>query len=87
MRAMGSANASLYVIDPVGLGVAPGPFFGGDSGFANETGGYAFVNTNDFRGAADRIWQESSSYYMLGVVRSAGPAHRATSAEVEGARC
>ena len=26
------------------------------------------MNSNDFRAAADRIWQESSSYYMLGVV-------------------
>ena len=68
MREMGSAYATLYVIDPAGIGVAPGPFFGGSSGFAHETGGHAFMNSNDFRAAANRIWQESSSYYMLGVV-------------------
>ena len=47
MRAMAAANASLYVIDPVGLRPARGLTYGGDSGFANQTGGYAFVNTND----------------------------------------
>jgi hypothetical protein len=68
MRAMGSANAALYVIDPAGIGAAPGAYFGGSSGFARETGGHAFMNTNDFRGAIDRIWQETSSHYLLGVV-------------------
>ena len=51
MRAMAAANASLYVIDPVGLRPAGGLSYGGDSGFANETGGYAFVNTNDLAAA------------------------------------
>src|SRR5688572_31340489 len=37
------------------------------SGFARETGGYAFLNTNDVRGAVDRIWRDASSYYLLGV--------------------
>jgi len=66
MRAMAAANASLYVIDPVGLRPARGfTTYGGDSGFANETGGYAFVNTNDVEGAAGRIVDEAGTYYVL----------------------
>jgi VWFA-related protein len=33
--------------------------------FAEETGGFAVVNTNGFAGAYDRIVQENSSYYVL----------------------
>ncbi len=33
--------------------------------FAEETGGFAAVNTNSFTGAFDRIVQENSSYYVL----------------------
>jgi VWFA-related protein len=65
MRAMAAANASLYVIDPVGLRPVQGFSHGGDSGFANETGGYAFVNTNDLAGAAAKIADESGTYYVL----------------------
>ena len=65
MRSMAAANVSLYVIDPVGLRPMPGYSFGGDSGFANETGGYAFLNTNDLRGAAERIFAEAGTYYVL----------------------
>ena len=65
MRSMAAANASLYVIDPVGLRPMAGNNYGGDSGFANETGGYAFVNTNDLRGAAERIFEEAGTYYVL----------------------
>ncbi|MEO8075503.1 MAG: VWA domain-containing protein [Acidobacteriota bacterium] len=66
MRAMASANASLYVIEPRGVGMTPGGY-GGSSGFAREAGGYAFVSTNDLAGAADRILREASSYYLIGV--------------------
>jgi VWFA-related protein len=65
MRSMAAANVSLYVIDPVGLRPMAGYSFGGDSGFANETGGYAFLNTNDLRGAAGRIFDEAGTYYVL----------------------
>jgi VWFA-related protein len=68
MRAMASTHMTLYVIDPVGLGVAPHGYFGGESGFARETGGHAFMNTNDLQGAVERIWRETGSYYLLGVV-------------------
>jgi VWFA-related protein len=33
---------------------------------ANETGGYAAINRNDFAGAFDRIVRENSTYYLLG---------------------
>ena len=33
--------------------------------FADETGGFAVVNTNGFANAFDRIVQENSSYYVL----------------------
>ena len=39
--------------------------YGGDSGFANETGGYAFINTNDSAAVARRIVAESGTYYLL----------------------
>lgn len=65
MRSMAAANASLYVIDPVGLRPLGGIAYGGDSGFANETGGYAFVNTNDAAAAAARIFEETGTYYIL----------------------
>ena len=65
MRSMAAANVSLYVIDPVGLRPIGGYSFGGDSGFANETGGYAFLSTNDLRGAAEQIFAEAGTYYVL----------------------
>jgi VWFA-related protein len=65
MRIMALANVNLYVIDPAGVGTTRAG--GGDSGFANETGGFAFLNTNDLNGAADRILRETASYYMIGV--------------------
>ena len=68
MRAMAATHTSLYVIDPAGMTTAPGPLFGGASGFARETGGHAFMNTNDVKGAVNRIWQEAGLYYLLGVV-------------------
>ena len=68
MRTMSAANASLYVIDPVGLRPIQGFSYGGDSGFANETGGYAFVNTNDLTGAAAKIADESGTYYVLRMI-------------------
>ena len=33
---------------------------------ANETGGFASINRNDFAGAFDRVVRENSTYYMLG---------------------
>ena len=65
MRAVAAANVTLYVIDAGGVGRTRLP--GGDTGFARETGGFAFLNTNDVRAAADQIMTEGSSYYILGI--------------------
>ena len=63
MREMSRTNSTFYVIDPGGVGSTR--VDGGDAGFARETGGMAFVNTNDLRGAAERIMRESASHYVL----------------------
>jgi hypothetical protein len=63
MRATALAHASVYVIDPSGVGMSRTA--GGSSGFAGETGGYAFTNTNDLTGAVDRILGEADSYYVV----------------------
>lgn len=68
MRAMAASNTALYVIDPAGVGTAPFPLQGGSGGFARETGGHAFMNTNDVTAAVTRIWREAGTYYMLRTV-------------------
>jgi len=65
MRAMAAANVALYVIDPTGVGGSRTT--GGESGFARETGGVAFTNTNNLTGVADRIMREAGSYYLIEV--------------------
>lgn len=65
MRATATAHASVYVVDPAGVGTTP--LMGGSSGFARETGGFAFLNTNDSSRAADRIFSELRTYYVLTV--------------------
>jgi VWFA-related protein len=65
MRAMALANVNLYVVDPGGVGMSR--VTGGASGFARETGGFAFANTNDFESAAERIMRDAGSYYRLQV--------------------
>ena len=65
MRATASGHVSLYVIDPAGVGTRP--VTGGSSGLARETGGYAFMNTNDVAGVGDRILRELGTYYVLSV--------------------
>ena len=64
VRSMAAADATLYVIDPAGVGRAPFAT-AGSSGFARETGGHAFTNTNDVTRAVERIMAESSTYYVL----------------------
>jgi hypothetical protein len=51
------------VVDPAGLGMSR--TFSGSSGFARETGGYTFANTNDVDGAAERIMREAGYYYVI----------------------
>jgi len=66
MRSMAATNTSLYVIDPAGVGVTRGSgAYGGASGFARESGGHAFLNTNDTEGVVERIWAEAGAYYVL----------------------
>ena len=65
MQAMAAANVALYVIDPSGVGGARTT--GGASGFARETGGLAFANTNNTSGVADQIMRELASYYLIEV--------------------
>ena len=65
MQAMALANVNLYVIDPQGLGNMRADT--GANGFARETGGFAFVGTNDLNSAVDRVLRESANYYLLGV--------------------
>ena len=65
IRAMASADVTFYVIDPAGVGAAPA--VAGSDGFAREAGGHSFINTNDLKGAADRILRELESYYEIRV--------------------
>ena len=65
MRALAFSNTAFYVIEPAGLGGMP--MLPNDAGFSRETGGTAFVNTNDFEGAVDRVLREAGSYYILEV--------------------
>ena len=41
---------------------------GGTTGFAGDTGGYTFLNTNDLNAAADRIIRDAGNYYLIRVV-------------------
>jgi VWFA-related protein len=65
MQAMALSNVNLYVIDPAGVTMARAD--SGGTGFARETGGLAFMATNDLNAAADRILRESANYYLVGV--------------------
>jgi VWFA-related protein len=63
IRSTARDAVSVYVIDPEGQ---TGQVEDYSQSFAAETGGAAWVNTNNFDGAIDRIWLESGSYYLLG---------------------
>jgi len=80
-RAANRANTTLYTLDPRGLVGMPDldetvdPVQWGDyirksqdslRVLADETGGFAIVNQNDFDKAIKRIDNESSDYYVLG---------------------
>ncbi len=71
IRDLSRADVSLDVIDAVGLrpfedGGGPGLLADDATGFARETGGRAFVNTNFFERSADELWQQEGHYYLLG---------------------
>jgi VWFA-related protein len=65
LRAMAAANVTLYVVDPGGVGMSP--VLGGGNGFARDTGGYAFTNSNDAFSAVERVMRETSTYYIVRV--------------------
>jgi VWFA-related protein len=62
MHETARANASVYLIDPTGL---TGTRYLPGTGLVTDTGGAAFVNSNDFNRAVDRIWAEAGHYYVL----------------------
>ena len=63
MRALAFAGASVYVVDPAGVGTARTGR--GDDGFARESGGRSFANTNDLAAAADQILREIDNHYVI----------------------
>jgi VWFA-related protein len=65
MRALSRTNSTFYAIDPAGLDNRRTD--SGDSGFARETGGAAFLNRNDLKEVANQILRESASHYSLRV--------------------
>jgi len=65
MRALSRTNSTFYAIDPAGLDNRR--VDGGNSGFARETGGLAFLNRNDLKDVAAQILRESASHYTLRV--------------------
>jgi VWFA-related protein len=84
-RAANRANATFYTIDPRGLSAGPDidvdvkvPEWNAylhdaqDSlrVIAEQTGGFAIVNTNDFSAGLRRIDNETSDYYVLGYYSS-----------------
>lgn len=93
------ANASLYTIDPRGLaGVTDAGQYVDQSEWrtyiqkttstlrylAEETGGFAIVNTNDFAAELKRVDAETSDYYVLGFYSSnPDPSRRVRTLEVK----
>src|SRR5205085_3083317 len=84
-RAANRANATFYTIDPRGLTAGPDMDQDVDPvewenhvrkeqdslrSLAEQTGGLAIVNTNDFDKALKRIDAETSDYYVLGYYSS-----------------
>jgi len=62
LNATARADASLYLIDPQGL---TGSVRINPDGLIAQTGGQAFDNSNEFKNAIDRVWEETGNYYRL----------------------
>lgn len=66
------ANVNIYGIDPVGL--IPESYFGTRDGLkleflramSDNTGGRAFIDSNDFDPGVAKMFDENASYYLLG---------------------
>jgi len=69
LSAAARADASIYLVDPQGVGAAQDM---GD-GLVDHTGGTVYVRSNDFTRAADAIWGEAGHYYVLGYTPTARP--------------
>ena len=63
VRAMAITDATYYVIDPGGVGSSR--VGTGTGGFARESGGHAFINTNDVDAAVARILDEIDRYHEI----------------------
>jgi len=70
MRSAARANASVYLIDPNG---SNGGFHLQQAGLITHTGGAAFMNSNAFDRAVDRVWREAGHYYLLGYEPTSKP--------------
>jgi VWFA-related protein len=70
LRAASRANTAVYLIDPEG--VTGRVKIRGTASLTAQTGGEAFVNSNDFDGAVAKIWDETSHYYMIAYAPSPG---------------
>jgi hypothetical protein len=70
MRAATRHNVAIYPVDPHGLTIAIGRAelerVSALRAVAEDTGGYAVVNTNNFSGGYRRIVEQNSTYYVLG---------------------
>ena len=70
MRAATRNNVAIYPVDPHGLTIAIGRAelerVSALRAVAEDTGGYAVVNTNNFSGGYRRIVEQNSTYYVLG---------------------
>ena len=73
------ASISVYIVSPTGL---TGAVDDGAIDFAVETGGQAFVNTNEFEHVADEIWDDASMYYVLGYEAPKGGKRKSHSIDV-----
>jgi VWFA-related protein len=65
VRSTARENVSVYVIDPAGF---TGDVDDYSQGFAEYSGGHAWVNAGNFNQAVDQIWRDSAAYYLLGYV-------------------
>ena len=66
IRAAQRNNVAIYSIDPGGLGTKRLDLQGALRVVAEDTGGEAIVNTNDFVKGFARIVRDNSTYYLLG---------------------
>lgn len=66
IRAAQRNNVAIYAIDPGGLGTKGIASLAALRAVAEDTGGEAIVNTNEFIRGFARIVRDNSSYYLLG---------------------